>query len=384
MTIQAKVTGDGLEELQRLRVRRTLIGSLSYLVTFALVLAFWYLGHYGIDVVRNFALATIILVTTFYALIKTNINLRFADPSMTLAQVALSIGPAYYVMFHSQQLRPVVLVLVISSAMYGLFRFRMRDFLILSFIEIGGYAVMIVLLYHYAPAEINLPVELLQWFALTATVLQFSGLGGLITSLRNKVKSRNDELAMRNGELVEALQRIEELAMRDELTGVFNRRYLMEAIRHECLRCERSGDSFTLCILDVDHFKRVNDMHGHLVGDQVLQHIARSAAAALRQTDVFGRYGGEEFAMLLTATASEGASVTAERVRRRIEQADLSAISAGLQVTVSIGIADFQKGEEAAQTFKRADQALYLAKASGRNCCITAPSPALSGSIALA
>lgn len=350
-----------------------LIGSLSYLVTLSLVLAFWYLGEYGIDVVRNYVAAVLSLVAFFFMMIRTNRNLRFADPSMTLAQVALSILPAYYVMFHSQQARSVFLILVISAAMYGLFQFRMRDFLVLSLVVIGGYALMIVLLYTFRPAEIHLKIELLQLFSLTATFLQFSGLGGFIAGLRNKVKIHLVDLATRNGELVEALQRIEDLAMRDELTGVFNRRFLMETIRNEKVRGQRSGSQFTLCILDVDHFKRVNDQFGHHAGDQVLQEIARVANDALRQTDYFGRYGGEEFAMVLTDTVTEGAIVTAERVRRRIEEIDFSSISQGFRVTVSIGIADSQQAEDAALTFKRADQALYLAKEAGRNRCVIAP-----------
>lgn len=374
MTSKDAASANETRKHQRLRERRMLFGSLSYLVTFSLVLSFWYLGDYGLDVVRNYAAAVLSLVAFFFVMIRTNRNLRFADPSMTLAQVSLSIVPAYYVMLHSQQSRPVFLILVISAAMYGLFQFRMRDFLVLSLVVIGGYASMIVVLYTSNPAGINLKIEALQLFSLTATFLQFSGLGGFIAGLRAKVKDNLTELATRNGELVEALQRIEDLAMRDELTGVFNRRFLMETIRNEKLRGQRTGRMFTLCILDVDHFKHVNDQYGHLAGDKVLQEIARVASDALRQTDYFGRYGGEEFAMLLTDTMTEGAIVTAERVRRRIEELDLSAIKPGFKVTVSIGIADSQQGEDTALTFKRADEALYLAKESGRNRCVIASS----------
>jgi diguanylate cyclase len=350
---------------QRLRERRMLIGSLSYLITLSLVITFWYFGEYGFEVVRNYLTAVLSLVAFFFVMIRTNQNLRFADPSMTLAQVTFSILPAYYVMLHSQSSRSVFLILVVSAAMYGLFQFRMRDYLVLSAVVIGGYGLMIIGLYTYRPAEINLKLEVLQWFSLTATFLQFSGLGGFIAKLRENLRARNNEL-------VKALQHIEVLAMHDELTGVFNRRSLMETIRDEKQRCERSGSVFTLCILDVDHFKQVNDRHGHSAGDQVLQAIARTASEALRQTDVFGRYGGEEFAMVLTGTVSDGALITAERVRRHIEQLDLSAISPEFRITVSIGIADWRRGEDPALTFQRADEALYRAKAAGRNRCVVA------------
>lgn len=146
MTSKGAASANESRSDQALRERRMLIGSLSYLVTLSLVLAFWYLGDYGFDVVRNYVATVLALVAFFFVMIRSNQNLRFADPSMTLAQVSTSILPGYYVMFHSQQSRPVFLILVISAAMYGLFPFRMRDFMTLSSVVIGGYAVMIVML----------------------------------------------------------------------------------------------------------------------------------------------------------------------------------------------------------------------------------------------
>jgi diguanylate cyclase (GGDEF)-like protein len=309
----------------------------------------------------------VLLNVFFYFAIRTDFNLRFRDPSMTLLQICLSITPGLYVMYYAQQSRGVFLLLCISAAMYGLFQFRTRDFWVMTTVMVGGYAGLIVLVYLNRPNEINLQVEILQLFAVFATFVQFSGLGSYIASLRLKVRENNKELASRNQELEEALNRIEELAMRDELTGVFNRRYLMETIKTERHRMERTGGVFALCILDVDHFKHVNDSYGHLAGDQILQAIAKSASGALRQTDFFGRYGGEEFVMVLTGTMVEGAMITAERVRSRVEALVFPSISPELKVTVSIGIADCRFNEDTALTFKRADDALYRAKQAGRN-----------------
>ena len=129
------------------------------------------------------------------------------------------------------------------------------------------------------------------------------------------------------------------------MTGVYNRRYLMERITEETHRCLRNGSAFCICMVDIDFFKRVNDVDGHLHGDEVLRSVATTASKALRQLDFFGRYGGEEFIMVLTDTAQEGAMVTAERVRRA----------------------------DSAATLQRADDALYAAKAAGRNRSVTAP-----------
>lgn len=355
-----------LAKHQALRLRRLFLGSVSYLFCLTLVSIYWGLGFYGLDVLVTYFVTILSLNVFFYVAIRTNLNLRFEDPSMGLAQISLAILPGFYVMYHAQQARGVFLLLCVSSAMYGLFQFRTRDFIVLTGVVVGGYASIILALYTWKPAEIQLQIEILQLFTLFATFLQFSGLGGYISSLRRKVKEKNASLE-------QALQRIEELAMRDELTGVFNRRYLMEIIKNEKLRSERSASIFYICILDVDYFKNVNDSFGHQAGDKVLQQIATTALASLRQTDYFGRYGGEEFALVLTGTLAEGALITAERVRQRIEQLVFSAIAPGLKVTVSIGIADSGAQEDTALTFKRADDALYRAKQSGRNRCLIAP-----------
>ncbi len=378
MKVLASGDRGDLGSQQALRMRRQLLGSVSYLFTLALVMIYWWLGYFGAPVMLSYCAMVVALNVCFFLAIRTNFNLRFADPSMTLAQICLSIMPGLYVMFHAQHSRGVFLLLCVSAAMYGLFQFRLRDFVVMTVVVVGGYAALIALVYAYRPSEIQLQVEILQLFALFATFLQFSGLGGYIGGLRDKVKDKNRELEARNGELERALQRIEELAMRDELTGVFNRRYLMETIKTEKHRCERTGSVFSICILDVDHFKHVNDTYGHVAGDQVLQAIASAAAGALRQTDYFGRYGGEEFALLLTGTMVDGALITAERVRNRIEALRFPDIGAELRVTVSIGIADLRFNEDTALTFKRADEALYRAKEGGRNRSVIA-APLLAG-----
>lgn len=366
----------GVDVQQALRLRRVEMGCVSYLFTLSMVAVCCWLGYFGVPVLLNYFVAVVLINVTFYLAIRTDFNLRFGDPSMTLAQICMSILPGLYVLYHAQQGRGVLLLLCISAAMYGLFQFRTRDFIVVTALLVGGYALLILYMYFSGAGNINPQIEMLRVCALLATFVQFSVLGGYIGSLREKVKEKNKELAARNDDLEHALRRIEELAMRDELTGVFNRRYLMETIKNEKHRCERSGAVFSICILDVDHFKRVNDSFGHQVGDEVLQAIATAATGGLRQTDYFGRYGGEEFVLVLTGTTVEGAFITAERVRTRIETLRFAGVSAELKVTVSIGIADSRFTEETAMTFKRADEALYKAKQNGRNRCIIA-TPAL-------
>ncbi|QJD99497.1 diguanylate cyclase [Massilia forsythiae] len=167
--------------------------------------------------------------------------------------------------------------------------------------------------------------------------------------------------------LEQALNFINELAIRDELTGSHNRRHLIKLIERERERAASDGSTFSLCLLDIDHFKRINDTYGHSAGDTVLREFAHCIQQQIRATDSFGRYGGEEFLLMLPRTRQDEAHAFAESVRQRIERLDVSAISPDLAVTVSIGVAEFRRGESIGQTVARADEALYLAKSGGRN-----------------
>lgn len=157
-------------------------------------------------------------------------------------------------------------------------------------------------------------------------------------------------------------------ATRDPLTGLFNRRALFERLQTEVLRADRYMRSVTVLLLDLDRFKRVNDQYGHLVGDKVLQSFAIAAQNAVRNVDLVGRYGGEEFLVILPETDAKNALEVAERIRESCE-ALLVKTDDGLDVrfTTSIGMAQWQEPEELSELVERADNALYRAKTGGRN-----------------
>ncbi len=167
--------------------------------------------------------------------------------------------------------------------------------------------------------------------------------------------------------LEQALKIINELAIRDELTGSHNRRHLIKLIESEKERTARLGSLFCLCLLDIDYFKRINDTYGHTAGDMVLKEFATTVQRQIRESDSFGRYGGEEFLLMLPQTSLDEAIVLAERVRISIEKMMFGDIARDLTVTVSIGVAEFRFGESIGQTVARADEALYQAKSGGRN-----------------
>jgi diguanylate cyclase len=167
--------------------------------------------------------------------------------------------------------------------------------------------------------------------------------------------------------LKEAYKRIEELAELDELTGSYNRRCIMRMLDEEIARAARSGASCSIALIDLDWFKRINDAFGHPTGDEVLRTFAITMYANLRNSDRFGRYGGEEFLLVLPDLDADGAVRALDRLRAIISDLDWSAFSPGMKVTISAGVATLKPNETPDTFLARADSALYAAKARGRN-----------------
>jgi diguanylate cyclase len=171
----------------------------------------------------------------------------------------------------------------------------------------------------------------------------------------------------RSFELKAANRRIKELAELDELTGSFNRRRIMEMLDDEIARAHRGKTPCSIALIDLDWFKRINDAYGHPTGDEVLRTFAITVFANVRSIDKFGRYGGEEFLLVLPDTPGDGAARILDRLRAIIADLDWSAFSPGMRVTISAGVATLGSNETPDTFLARADSALYAAKAQGRN-----------------
>ena len=169
-------------------------------------------------------------------------------------------------------------------------------------------------------------------------------------------------------------QKMYEAALRDGLTKAYSKRYLLERIPMEIAYARRHGTPLSLIMIDVDHFKSVNDRHGHPAGDYVLAALAHGIARALRTEDLFARYGGEEFAILCRGTSLDNAALLGERLRGLIESAVLEYQGKHIPITISLGVAAFVEQPDAAMKLvATADAALYEAKEGGRNRLIEAP-----------
>lgn len=163
-------------------------------------------------------------------------------------------------------------------------------------------------------------------------------------------------------------QQVRQMAVTDELTGLANRRAVNITLRQEAMRAVRHSLSYALLMIDLDHFKRINDSYGHDVGDRALQHLATLVTTLLRGTDTVGRYGGEEFIVLLPQTDLDAALLVAERIRAKIERSPLRLDHQHIAMTTSIGVAASPRGELSLDdALKQVDSALYRAKEEGRN-----------------
>ncbi len=193
-----------------------------------------------------------------------------------------------------------------------------------------------------------------QWFFLAHPLL-FGMIFGILGTIRND----------QDAQLKKMIKRLELLSTRDPLTGLSNRRYFAHIFHDECARSLRRKEVMTLLFLDLDHFKRVNDDHGHHFGDRALQATARCLKKQCRPYDTIVRWGGEEFVILLRATDEHAALHFSERIRLAVQRGFDPALP--FDMTISIGLAQYQEKDTLEELTDRADKALYHAKQTGRN-----------------
>ena len=344
---------------QALRIRRYLMAAGTSLLVLLILFVSAGFGVVPLATAVDVSGAVFALIVLFYACLRSGLNLRFDDPSLTTEMIGASLLVLGYAMYNAPQSRGVLTLLYLVTLMFGVFRLSTARLLALAVLALAVHS-MVVWLSMREDAAFDLKAGLAQLVVLAIVLPWFAVMGGYVNRLRSRLSDTHRTLTA-------AVTRIEHLAIRDVLTAVFNRRYLMDALEREHSRAERTGARLCVCMLDLDHFKAVNDTYGHQAGDIVLAHFARLAGFGLRAADVFGRYGGEEFLLVLPDTGAEGAVAAAERIRMRLEQSVCPVVPPGHAITVTVGVACLAAGESAATLVDRADKALYVGKKAGRN-----------------
>jgi len=193
--------------------------------------------------------------------------------------------------------------------------------------------------------------------------------------LEAKVAERTQALVRTNLQLRKAVHKLKRLSREDALTGLLNRRMILERANAEWARWRRYVSPFSILIIDVDNFKSINDQHGHLIGDQVLRLIARTMPRSIRAVDMTGRYGGEEFVVVMPETSAEGALAASQNIMQNIRQSRLRTDDVNVQFTVSLGIATVSYDDQNLDSvLQRADVALYAAKRQGKDRAVVSAS----------
>jgi len=349
-------------KLQPHRLRMALLALANFaLLTFVLALYAW-IGVAPWPAVGAFGAAGIGLSALFALVILRRWNLRFADKDLMVAQFCVAMGVILGGLLLLPQLWVLFLIGVIDIFIFGMMRFGPRQFII-AWLLVGVLttAVMYAVrgqLGQVAVSHTSLAIFMLYLFLVL----------GQLTVFGTGVMALRDRLSERNRQLAESVDRIQQMAAHDDLTGALNRRAFMQILEDERARTLRYGGLFAVVLLDIDHFKSVNDRFGHQAGDAVLKTFCEVANTGIRTTDRLGRLGGEEFIVLLISLAGvDAARIAAERIRAAIAAHDWNRVVPALSLTTSLGVAVFERDETVEILIARADRALYAAKDSGRN-----------------
>jgi diguanylate cyclase (GGDEF)-like protein len=362
----------GPEGPQRFNILVSLTGLCTYLACLLLILYCHHVGLMNPRVVIPICLALVATMVGFYAALRSGWSRRFRDPSLTLAQMLTSItwdaiGYAATREAHSGMLMPVAVTVT-----YGVFALRgpaVRLIQVYTLLVVGATVAWM----SYTTPDIYPPrLDLLVFGNLTAAVMMLTWLAHQLAQLRLRQRQQRDQLTA-------TLAQIEQRATHDALTGLHNRRHMNAVLAHHMARADREGASLTLAMLDIDHFKQINDRHGHAAGDAVLQAFARVAQAMLPGTQVLGRWGGEEFLLVSTENLSgDELRALVDRIRERLLGTPIDVPDGTVRVNFSAGVACYRPGDSLSALLSSADQALYAAKLAGRgrSAMATASSPA--------
>lgn len=346
---------------QRLRILRSLLAANVFIACIALQVYACWVGLMERGDVEALSGLIVVNVAFWYALLRSGLNLRCRDPALTLPQIIAALTIIVGAYATTGAAHGAVMMLLTLVLVFGIFNLKPRAARFASAYTVVAMGAAMLYKIQTDPANYPLRLEVVHFALVIAIVPTVSSLAAQLSSLRARLQTQKNELA-------HALTRIQILATRDELTGLVNRRHMIEVINQHQKRLQRSGHHrFCLALLDIDHFKRINDTHGHNVGDEVLRHFALVAQQALRETDVLARWGGEEFLVLLNDTTPELAQAGIERIREAMADAQVSPSVPELRLTFSGGLTAYADDEPLDHCVERADRALYQAKATGRN-----------------
>ncbi|MCA1509377.1 GGDEF domain-containing protein [Bradyrhizobium sp. NBAIM01] len=346
--------------------RQMYIGQVaSYSLGGAVLLLYAYDGAVSMAVPTLFWLGGLLIIGTFTVLSEAGFGDRLDDHYLTVYQISLHMALQLVFLLAVPTIGVAFLAVLFLIFAFGTLRMTSSQAMLTWGLATCGLTVVFL----GSDLPIGLPVA--TRLQRTASMLCFVLVIGQCAFLGLFGATLRKILYKRSIELKAAYRRIEELAELDELTGSYNRRCIMRLLDTEIEKSRRASTPFAIALIDLDWFKRINDAYGHPIGDEVLRTFAITIFANIRPADSFGRYGGEEFLLLLPDTSGDVALRTLERLRGIVADLDWGAFSPSMRVTISAGVVTLRDVDTADTFLARADSALYSAKARGRNCIAT-------------
>jgi diguanylate cyclase len=302
-----------------------------------------------------------IAALAFYPLVRSGLTRKWSDPALVIPQMMWTSAAAIVTYAGAPSLRSVALETLCLIQVFGFVGLRPVAARWLGALSIAMLLGMTVLM-------VRRHTPLFDWHAEILPILASCGIIGLFSWMSARFAGVRQQVSRKRRALKAAMDSAKLVSLHDTLTGLPNRQFLQERIESELKRAARTSSRFSVALLDLDHFKQVNDTHGHHVGDEVLITFAKTARKSLRETDVIGRWGGEEFVMLLLDTDPAPLGLTGlDRIRAVLAHTVASKQASTLRVRFSAGLTCSRAGETLEQLMERADKALYEAKSSGRN-----------------
>lgn len=292
----------------------------------------------------------------FHLLVRRRANLRWSHPARVAElQCVFGVACAVWAYAIHGPTRGAVLVILLVILVFGMFALTP-----VAARRVGLLSVALLGLAIVCGLRLEADVEAVHFLYAAVAV-------AVVLVLSERLAGMRDTLLAQKGQLEQLLNRLSEQAVRDELTGLYNRRYMMNRLDQELAHPDRHAGALAVVLIDIDRFKEINDRYGHRVGDAVLRAVGLVASSALRQGDVVARWGGEEFLILLPLTPDATAVSAIDRLRTVLRDHPVSVAQPQLRVTFSAGLAMAGPGERAEQIIERADLAMYEAKRAGRD-----------------
>lgn len=350
----------GTEPKQRLRLVQC---GTAMLLVLGSVLNMQYLVWAGLAPAVPTAWWTLVLVggfAVFFVTIRSGRNLRFAEPSLTVPQMVFAIlcgAAAYAIAGRGRGGAFPILMVIFMFSMYSL---APMTVLRTSFFAVAVFGITMATMAYRNPAVYEPAVEWGHFIMIAIMVPAVAVLAGQLSRLRDRLRRQKKDIAI-------ALARIQELATRDELTGLINHRHMLELMEQERQRGVRSGQSFCIAVIDIDDLRRINEQHGRAFADQLLRRFANEALNVIRISDLLCRWDGKEFLLMLSNTRASLGRVSLERLRDRIQALPVEVQGAALHMSFSAGVTEHRAGETVAETVQRAEHALVSAKTGGHN-----------------